>query len=47
MSVLDLLRPRTIVRKDHARSNNALDRIDAVLKEAVTVAERITKGTQP
>jgi len=35
-----------MVRKDHARSNSALDRIDAVLKEAVTVAERITDGAK-
>lgn len=47
MSALDLLRPRTLVRNDHARSNNALDRIDAVLKEAVIVAERITNRTGP
>ena len=46
MSVLDLLRPRAIVRKDHARSHSALDRIDAALKEAVLVAERITQGNQ-
>ena len=32
MTVLDLLKPRAIVRKDHSRSNSALDRIDAALK---------------
>ena len=46
VTMLDLLKPRAIVRKDHARSNSALDRIDAALKEAVLVAERITQGNQ-
>ena len=46
MTVLDLLKPRALVRKDHSRSHSALDRIDAALKEAVLVAERITQGNQ-
>ena len=46
MTVLDLLKPRAIVRKDHSRSHSALDRIDQALKEAEVVAERITQGDQ-